>query len=67
MIIKRSLESRGYLQAGSFVPEVALDDLQANKQNQRDFMNAGSDVVLAFTDNAHREKIRITIVGIAWM
>lgn len=53
------LERRGYLQAGSFVPEVALDNPQALKQAYRDYMNAGSDVVLAFTYNAHREKMRI--------
>src|SRR5690625_7426101 len=53
------LERRGYLQAGSFVPEVALDNPEALKQTYRDFMNAGSDVVLAFTYNAHREKMRI--------
>lgn len=53
------LERRGYLQAGSFVPEVALDNPQALKQTYRDYMNAGSDVVLAFTYNAHREKMRI--------
>src|SRR5699024_6202087 len=52
------LERRGYLQAGSFVPEVALDNPEALKQTYRDFMNAGSDVVLAFTYNAHREKMR---------
>ncbi|MFC7063713.1 homocysteine S-methyltransferase family protein [Halobacillus seohaensis] len=53
------LERRGYLQAGSFVPEVALDNPQALKQTYRDYMLAGSDVVLAFTYNAHREKMRI--------
>ncbi len=53
------LERRGYLQAGSFVPEVALDNPQALKQAYRDFMNAGSDVIVAFTYNAHREKMRI--------
>jgi len=53
------LERRGYLQAGSFVPEVALDNPEALKQTYRDYMNAGSDVVLAFTYNAHREKMRI--------
>jgi betaine-homocysteine S-methyltransferase len=53
------LERRGYLQAGSFVPEVALDNPQALQQAYRDYMNAGSDVVLAFTYNAHREKMRI--------
>ncbi|CAM3849010.1 homocysteine S-methyltransferase family protein [Alkalicoccus chagannorensis] len=53
------LERRGYLQAGTFVPEVALENPDALKQTYRDFMNAGSDVVLAFTYNAHREKMRI--------
>ncbi|WP_028783144.1 homocysteine S-methyltransferase family protein [Thalassobacillus devorans] len=53
------LERRGYLQAGTFVPEVALDNPQALKQTYRDYMLAGSDVVLAFTYNAHREKMRI--------
>ncbi len=53
------LERRGYLQAGSFVPEVALENPEALKQTYRDFMNAGSDVILAFTYNGHREKLRI--------
>src|SRR5699024_4691470 len=53
------LERRGYLQAGSFVPEVALENPEALKQTYRDYMNSGSDVVLAFTYNAHREKMRI--------
>src|SRR5690625_3143068 len=53
------LERRAYLQAGTFVPAVALDNPEALKQTYRDFMNAGSDVVLAFTYNAHREKMRI--------
>lgn len=53
------LERRGYLQAGSFVPEVALENPEALKQTYRDYMNAGSDVILAFTYNAHREKMRI--------
>ncbi|MGP4079427.1 homocysteine S-methyltransferase family protein [Pseudalkalibacillus sp. R45] len=53
------LERRGYLQAGSFVPEVALENTQALEQSYRDFMNAGSDVIVAFTYNAHREKMRI--------
>lgn len=53
------LERRGYLQAGSFVPEVALENPEALKQTYRDYMNAGSDVILAFTYNGHREKLRI--------
>ncbi|WP_416150697.1 homocysteine S-methyltransferase family protein [Salipaludibacillus sp. HK11] len=53
------MERRGYLQAGSFVPEVALEHPDVLKQIYRDYMNAGSDVILAFTYNAHREKMRI--------
>src|SRR5690625_1825877 len=53
------LERRGYLQAGYFVTEVALDNPEALKQTYRDFMKAVSDVVLEFTYNAHREKMRI--------
>ncbi|MFB5662503.1 homocysteine S-methyltransferase family protein [Alteribacillus sp. HJP-4] len=53
------MERRSYLQAGSFVPEVALEHPEVLKQVYRDYMNAGSDVVLAFTYNAHREKMRI--------
>ncbi|GEL08261.1 homocysteine S-methyltransferase family protein [Salisediminibacterium halotolerans] len=53
------LERRGYLQAGSFVPEVSLENPEVLKSVYRDFMYAGSDVVLAFTYNAHREKMRI--------
>lgn len=53
------LERRGYLQAGTFVPEVALENPEALKQTYRDYMRAGSDVILAFTYNAHREKMRI--------
>lgn len=53
------LERRGYVQAGTFVPEVALENPEALKQTYRDYMHAGSDVVLAFTYNAHREKMRL--------
>ncbi|WP_147804245.1 homocysteine S-methyltransferase family protein [Alkalicoccus halolimnae] len=53
------MERRGYLQAGTFVPEVALENPEVLKAVYRDFMLAGSDVVIAFTYNAHREKMRI--------
>ena len=53
------LERRGYLQAGAFVPEVVLDHPEAVAQLHRDFLHAGSDVVLAFTYYAHRDKMRI--------
>jgi len=53
------LERRGYLQAGSFVPEVSLEYPEALAAVHRDFVRAGSDVIEAFTYNAHREKMRL--------
>jgi betaine-homocysteine S-methyltransferase len=53
------LERRGYLQAGSFVPEVVLEHPELVSQLHREFVHAGSDVVEAFTYYAHREKMRL--------
>jgi betaine-homocysteine S-methyltransferase len=53
------LERRGYLQAGSFVPEVVLEQPELVTQLHREFVHAGSDVVEAFTYYAHREKMRL--------
>jgi betaine-homocysteine S-methyltransferase len=53
------MERRGYLTAGEFVPEVALEHPEALARLHRDFQHAGSDVMQAFTYNAHREKLRI--------
>lgn len=53
------LERRGYLQAGAFVPEVVLAHPEAVAQLHRDFLRAGSDVMVAFTYYAHREKMRL--------
>lgn len=53
------LERRGYLQAGAFVPEVVLEHPEAVTQLHRDFRRAGSDVMVAFTYYAHREKMRL--------
>jgi betaine-homocysteine S-methyltransferase len=52
------LERRGHLQAGPFVPEVVLDNPEVVEQVHREFVNAGSDVVLAFTYYAHEEKLK---------
>lgn len=52
-------ERRGYLQAGSFVPEVVLEHPEIVAQSHRDFVHAGSDVVEAFTYYGHREKLRL--------
>lgn len=53
------LERRGYLSAGEFVPEVALEHPEALEALHRDFQRAGSDIVEAFTYNGHREKMRV--------
>ena len=51
------MERRGYLTSGEFVPEVALENPAALKILHQDFQHAGSDVIEAFTYNAHREKM----------
>ncbi len=53
------LERRGYLTAGEFVPEVALEHPEALRNLHIDFQRAGSDIVEAFTYNGHREKMRV--------
>src|SRR5215204_5193973 len=53
------LERRGYIQAGAFVPEAVLDHPEKVSELHREFVDAGSDVVEAFTYYAHREKLRL--------
>jgi len=53
------LERRGYLKAGAFVPEVVLENPDALRELHREFVNAGSEVVEAFTYYAHRDKLRV--------
>lgn len=53
------LERRGYLTAGEFVPEVALEFPDALRTLHQDYQHAGSDIVEAFTYNGHREKLRV--------
>ncbi|MGD8597761.1 MAG: homocysteine S-methyltransferase family protein, partial [Anaerolineae bacterium] len=52
------LERRGYLQAGPYVPEVVLEHPEAVEQLHREFLRAGSDVMLALTYYAHRDKLK---------
>jgi betaine-homocysteine S-methyltransferase len=52
-------ERRGYLQAGAFVPEVVLDHPAVVEGLHREFVQAGSDVVEAFTYYGHRQKLRV--------
>lgn len=50
---------RGYLTAGEFVPELALENSDALRALHVDFQRAGSDIVEAFTYNGHREKMQV--------
>ena len=52
------LERRGYIKAGPYVPEVVLDFPDAVKELHREFLRAGSDVMVALTYYAHREKLK---------
>jgi len=53
------LERRGYLSAGAYVPEVVLDFPEVVSQLHEEFLRAGSDVAVALTYYAHREKLRV--------
>src|SRR5712692_11332648 len=52
------LERRGYLKSGPYVPEVVLDFPAAVRELHREFLRAGSEVMVAFTYYGHREKLR---------
>ncbi len=52
------LERRGYIKAGPYVPEVVLDSPEAVKELHREFLRAGSEVMVALTYYAHREKLK---------
>ena len=54
-----AMERRGYLSAGSFVPEVVLEHPEVVSQLHREFIRSGSDVIQAFTYYGHREKLRL--------
>ncbi len=53
------LERRGYIKAGAFVPEVIVDFPNAVKELHREFLHAGSEVIVALTYYAHREKLKV--------
>jgi betaine-homocysteine S-methyltransferase len=52
------LERRGYLKAGAYVPEVVIEYPNAVKELHREFLRAGSEVIVAFTYYGHRAKMR---------
>src|SRR6266567_6082502 len=51
------LEKRGYIKAGPYVPEVVLDYPDAVKELHREFLLAGSEVMVALTYYANRNKL----------
>lgn len=53
------LERRGYVQAGAYVPEVVLEHPEAVEQLHAEFIRAGTDVVVALTYYAHRDKLKL--------
>lgn len=53
------LERRGYIKAGAYVPEVVLDYPDALRELHREIIQAGAEVMVAFTYYAHRDKMRL--------
>jgi betaine-homocysteine S-methyltransferase len=51
------LERRGYIKAGPYVPEVVLDNPEAVRQLHREYLRAGSEVMVALTYYANRNKL----------
>ncbi len=51
------LERRGYIKAGPYVPEVVLDFPSAVRELHREFLRAGSEVMVALTYYANRNKL----------
>ena len=51
------LERRGYVQAGPYTPEVAIEHPEALRQLHQEFLRAGADVLQALTFYASKEKL----------
>jgi betaine-homocysteine S-methyltransferase len=51
------LERRGYIKAGPYVPEVVLDFPDAVRELHREFLRSGSEVMVALTYYANRNKL----------
>ena len=51
------LERRGYVQAGPYTPEVAIEHPEALRQLHREFLRAGAEVLQALTFYASKEKL----------
>src|SRR6516225_6000314 len=52
------LEKRGYVKAGPFTPEVAVEHPEALRQLHREFLRAGSEVLQTCTFYASEDKLR---------
>jgi betaine-homocysteine S-methyltransferase len=52
------LERRGYVKAGPFTPEVAVEHPDALRQLHLEFLRAGSEVLQTCTFYASEEKLR---------
>ena len=52
------LERRGYVKAGPFTPEVAVEHPEALRQLHREFLRAGSEVLQVCTFYASAEKLK---------
>ena len=53
------LERRGVLKSGPYVPEVVLDRPEAVAELHREFLHAGTEVMVAVTYYGHEEKLRM--------
>ena len=54
-------ERRGYLKAGTFVPEVVLEYPELVRALHEEYVHAGSDVVLAFTVR-HNSSLQFALI-----
>lgn len=52
-----ALEKRGYVKAGPWTPEAAVEHPEAVRQLHREFLRSGSDVMQAFTFYASDDKL----------
>merc|ERR1719400_2983085 len=52
-----ALEKRGFVKAGPWTPEAAVEHPEAVRQLHREFLRAGSDVMQAFTFYASEDKL----------
>merc|ERR1711971_1097260 len=52
-----ALEKRGYVKAGPWTPESAVEGPEAVRQLHREFLRAGADVMQAFTFYASEDKL----------